>query len=90
MPDPQEGPLPDSAHPRPGEEYLSTPMIAKLYGLKPGTVRNWKIKPAFTLPWGGKVIRFFLRADVEAYANSPSRLNRHAGQERGRLRGLEK
>lgn len=63
------------------DDLLSIPQIARMYGLNPAAVRQWRMKPAKVVPFGdGRQFKLFRRADVEAYANSTRRQNRLRAQ----------
>ncbi len=63
------------------DDLLTIPQIARMYGIKAGSVRLWKIEPAETVILGaGRRLKLYRRADVEAYANSERRQNRLKAQ----------
>ena len=63
------------------DDLLSIPQIARLYGVKAGSVRLWKMQPTETIILGaGRKLKLYRRADVEAYANSERRQNRLKAQ----------
>lgn len=76
--------VPDDAPRNLEDDYLTIPQIAKMYGVQPQTVRHWKLTPAFSIPFGRGRMNLYRRADVVAYANRQSRLNRRAAQIRDR------
>lgn len=78
----QDEPTFKGGEPEPSpDDLLTIPQIARMYGIKEGSARLWKLKPAAIIPYGPKAkIKLFRRADVEAYANSERRQNRLRGQ----------
>lgn len=63
------------------DDLLTIPQIARLYGVKAGSVRLWKLQPAETVILGtGRKLKLYRRSDVESYANSERRQNRLKAQ----------
>lgn len=59
------------------DDLLSTQDIMEIYGISRSAVRQWRLAPAKEVPFGkDRVIRFYWRHEVEAYAQSQRRLNR--------------
>lgn len=56
---------------------LSVQDIAAMYDIRVEAVRQWKLTPAVTVPFGkGRKLRLYWEDEVIAYATSRRRLNR--------------